>query len=284
MSHNFAVIGYPLGHTMSPIIHKCLFELAGITDSSYEVMEIAPEFPSDNIQKLKSLDGFNITIPHKLAIMKHLDVLSDGAKMYGAVNVVKNDNGVHHGYNTDVDGFMRCVDSLSEGLLGKKVLLFGCGGAGRMMAIKTCSHGGDLTIAVRNAAQSSEVKRVVEDIFVNCSPKSKVRVIDIKDLDNFDTKYDLLINSTPVGMYPNADACIASDKIIANCSYVFDAVYNPTMTQLVAKARAMHGDNTAISGMAMLVWQAVVAHEIWHGYRYKGDDIIALIKEMEKLV
>ena len=167
MSHNFAVIGYPLGHTMSPIIHKCLFELSGIHDHSYEVMEIAPEFLSGNVAKLKALDGFNITIPHKLAIMKHLDVLSDGAKKYGAVNVVKNDNGIYRGYNTDVDGFVRSIDSLSQGLLRKKVLLFGCGGAGRMMAIETCSHGGDLTIAVRNAAQNSEVKRVVEDIYVN---------------------------------------------------------------------------------------------------------------------
>ncbi len=284
MSHNFAVLGYPLGHTMSPIIHKCLFELSGISDSVYDVMEIAPENLEDNIQKLKSLDGFNITIPHKLAIMKYLDTLSDGAKKYGAVNVVKNDNGIYRGYNTDVDGFVRSVDSLQSGLLSKKVLLFGCGGAGRMMAIETCSHGGDLTIAVRNASQNKEVKRVVEDIFVNCSPQSKVRVVDIADIDKFDVKYDLLINSTPVGMYPNTDACIASDKIIANCKFVFDAVYNPSVTQLAQKARAMHGENTAITGMAMLVWQAVVAHEIWDNAHYNKNDIAKLITEMEKLV
>ena len=105
MKKQFAVIGHPIGHTMSPFIHSRLFELAGI-EADYQVMDVAPENLEQVIPSLKELDGFNITIPHKQTIIPYLDELDRVAQMYGSVNTVKTVDGVSSGYTTDPDGFV----------------------------------------------------------------------------------------------------------------------------------------------------------------------------------
>lgn len=270
----YALIGHPLGHSMSPLIHEKLFALSGITDYSYELIDIAPEDLTANENMLRELKGFNITIPHKTAIIPMTDTLGDSAIRYNSVNCISNSGGIMTGYNTDCDGFIRSAELLP---LGGKVLLLGCGGVGRMIAIESALHGAELTIAV--IPQDIQIAQVVmAEILAKCETAS-VRICLVSEIDG---QFDLLINATPVGMYPNNDACAVSDEVIENCLSFFDVIYNPTETLLMKKARSL--GRTAIGGAAMLVYQAVKAHELWYGGEFNAEDISAIIRDVENEV
>lgn len=272
MSRKFAVLGHPLKHTMSPPIHKRLFELAH-KDGEYSAADIAPENLEKSIPELNSMGGYNITIPYKVEIIKYLDRLDASAERYGSVNCVACRDGENVGFNTDCDGFIRALEAGNLKLDGK-VLQLGCGGVGRTFAIETVRHGGSLTIAVR---KGSEYKTVpVLEMIHDIAPEAEVTVTTI---DKIEGSFDLMVNATPAGMFPNVDYCPVSDEVISRCGGLFDAIYNPTETLLMKKFRAL--GKKAVGGMAMLVWQAVVAHEIWDNSEYDVSGIEALIKEME---
>lgn len=272
MKRRYALLGGTLKHTMSPPIHSRLFELRG-RDFEYEIVEASEEKLSDKAAYLNGLSGYNVTIPHKIGIIDYIDRLDKTAEKYHSVNCVNNKNGVLTGYNTDVDGFLRSL-SANGGKLDGKVLLLGAGGVGRMMAIETCCAGGELTIAVLpDFIPQAEI--VKKDILKIC-PDAKVEIVTF---DAIHGSFDVMINATPVGMYPNCDACVVSDKVISSVDFVFDAIYNPRETLLIKKAKSL--GITAVGGMAMLVWQAVSAHEIWDGDSYTNEEVQAIIDEME---
>lgn len=279
----YAIIGYPLGHTLSPNIHKRLFSLSG-REAEYVKMEIPPEELKNRYAELSALGGFNITIPHKVPIIDYCDRLDDGAARYGSVNCIKNGE-EKVGYNTDVLGFTKSIDLLGASL-SSKVLLIGCGGVGRMMAIETALSGGDLTIAVlendKALAQAvvSEIKKMKEDARVKVVTIGG-RVVSASDFDE-KPQFDLLVNASPVGMFPKVEFMPCDEDMLDNVGYVFDVVYNPRDTLLV-KTAEKHGVK-AMSGMAMLVLQAVAAHEIWNGSVFEEKDIKQLISDMEALV
>ncbi len=270
----FALIGYPLGHSMSPFIHKRLFELSGKTED-YELFEIAPENLQQGFETaIERYNGLNVTIPHKTEVIPYLDKFHESAARYNAVNCVTKTDGKLIGYNTDCSGFLRSVD---EKALGRKVIICGCGGAGRMMALEAGAHGADITIAIKDfAAQQAEV--LINEI----NEKFPEVSVNTTDMDNIEGKFDLLANATPVGMYPNTDNCPVSEEVIVNCENVFDAVYNPNETVLVKTAKSL-GKN-AIGGMSMLVLQAVAAHEIWYGAKFTKEQIDELISDASKAV
>lgn len=270
----YGLIGHPLGHSMSPLIHEKLFALSGITDYSYELIDIAPEELCEKEDMLRELKGFNITIPHKTAVIPMTDELGESALRYNSVNCISNVDGRMIGYNTDCDGFLRSTELLP---LSGKVLLLGCGGVGRMIAIEAALRGAVLTIAViPQDIQTAQL--AMAEILAKCSEAS-VKICLVSDIEG---EYDLLINATPVGMFPKTDACAVSDEIIKNCSTFFDVIYNPTETLLMKKAREL--GRTAVGGAAMLVYQAVKAHELWYGGSFSPEDISAIIKDVENEV
>lgn len=269
----YAILGYPLKHTMSPQIHKRLFELEGKA-AEYEICEIPPEELPQKAEYLSSLGGYNITIPYKVDIIKYLDGLDVTAKRYNSVNCVVTSNGKSVGHNTDCTGFLRSLSA--EGMsLGGRVLQIGCGGVGRMIAAEAALHGADLTVVVLPEFVE-DAERVAEEIR-RTVPEAKMRVITH---DRIEGTFDLLINASPVGMYPKTEACPVTEDVIKSCGGVFDVIYNPDETRLMALARA--NGIKAVGGMAMLVWQAVVAHEIWSGAKYRDEDVFAIIDEMRK--
>lgn len=275
MTRQFCLLGEHLPHTMSPPIHTRLFELSG-KDGEYGILELTKEQLSLQADKLKNYTGYNVTIPHKMNIIPFIDKLDKTAERYGAVNCVHNENGVSTGYNTDVFGFLRSLEA-GGGTLGGKVLLVGCGGVGRMMAIEACLAESDLTIAVRES--SLQTTEAVKDDILSLKPNAKVNIVT---LNNIKGSFNLLINSTPVGMFPDVDKFPVDDDVIKNSECVFDAIYNPAETLLLKKAKSF--GNKTINGMAMLVWQAVVAHEIWDNVSYNQEDIDSLILEMQEYV
>ncbi|MDE6764032.1 MAG: shikimate dehydrogenase [Oscillospiraceae bacterium] len=269
----YALLGYPLGHTMSPPIHKRLFELDGKSDAEYEVCEIPPEQLDRKADYLNSLNGYNITIPYKVDIISHLDELDESAKRYNSVNCVVNRNGKNIGFNTDCSGFLRSLEAGGAKLDGR-VLQIGCGGVGRMMAIEAALHGADLTVVALPEFIAGAQEVAEEALKLN--PSAKINVITH---DMISGEFDLLMNASPVGMYPKTDACPVSEEVVKSCKYVFEVIYNPNVTKLMSIAEK--NGIPAIGGMAMLVWQAAVAHEIWNGASYKDEDVEKIITEMK---
>ncbi|MBC8585924.1 shikimate dehydrogenase [Youxingia wuxianensis] len=269
---NYAITGYPLGHTMSPPIHNRLFALANL-DAEYSVISFPPEEFSQRITQLKALDGFNVTIPYKQTVLPFLDELSDGAKLYGAVNVVKNDGGRYLGYNTDVDGFVRTMQSHRISL-ATDVCVLGAGGVGRMFAIESVRQGGNVSVAVRESGLAG-ARELQQEIREKLGAQ-----IAVQDISTLKGPFGLLINATPVGMYPNQDHMPVSEEFLQGIPVVFDCIYNPRHTMLMNKAFAR--GCRVIGGMDMLVWQAVAAHEIWNGSQYEPAQITELIEDMNR--
>lgn len=264
----FAVIGHPIGHTMSPFIHNRLFKLSGI-EAEYTKLDIAPENLDDEYKNvLSKLDGYNITIPHKQNIIPLIDEIDEKAKMYGSVNTVANIDGVAKGYTTDPDGFLKALDAAGIVLDGRVVIL-GCGGVARTMAYEVVLKGLPLLFAVRK--EDVEIAKSLCSEIENTVKGAKVSFCLIDELEG---DIDVLVNATPLGMFPKVDVQPVSDSVINRCASVFDAVYNPLETVLIKKALA--NGAKAVGGMSMLVWQAVVAHEKWDGSVYDKDDIAKL--------
>lgn len=264
----FAVIGHPIGHTMSPFIHKRLFEIQGI-DAEYTKLDIAPENLAREYNKtLSKLDGYNITIPHKQNIIPLIDKIDDKAKMYGSVNTVANLNGVATGYTTDPDGFLKALESAGIAL-GGRVVILGCGGVARTMAYEVALKNLPVMFAVR-----IEDVKIAENLCEDIKNTINGASADYCTIPQLSGNIDVLVNATPIGMYPKIENVPVSDKIIDSCAAVFDAVYNPLETLLVIKAKA--NGAKAVGGMSMLVWQAVVSHEKWDGSVYDPDDIAKL--------
>ncbi|MGN1113695.1 MAG: shikimate dehydrogenase family protein [Oscillospiraceae bacterium] len=275
MSRKYAILGESLKHTMSPPIHKRLFELKN-REFEYEILEIKPEDLKANAEYLASLNGYNITIPHKVGIIDYTDKLDESAKRYNSVNCIDNKNGIHTGYNTDCDGFLRTIRAMNIDFNGSRVLLIGCGGVGRMMAIEAALEGADLYIAVLESDMPLALQAAKE--IKAAKADAKVTIVLNTEIDTSE-QYALLMNACPIGMYPKTDACPVSDEVIKACDSVFDVIYNPRETQLMKKAKAL--GKKASGGMAMLVWQAVSAHEIWDGDTYTDSEVQSIIDEME---
>lgn len=277
MSKQYALLGESLKHTMSPPIHKRLFELKG-REFNYEIIELKAEELESNKDKLLSLTGMNITIPHKIGIIPYCDKLDESAKRYNSVNCIDNKGGVHTGYNTDCDGFLKTISAMGLDFSGE-VLLIGCGGVGRMMAIEASLKGAKLTIAVLKSdiPLAEQVCREIKAMKAD----AEIEIVLNTEIPT-GKKYSLLMNATPVGMFPKTDACPVPDAVIENSGAVFDVIYNPRKTQLIKKAEAL--GKKASGGMAMLVYQAVSAHEIWDNDSYDEKDIARLISDMEDMV
>lgn len=268
---NFYVIGHPLGHSMSPFIHKRLFTIRGV-DADYSAIDIPPErLETDLPVLLREAGGINVTIPHKQAVIPYLDGLRGRAELYRSVNTIKTGQEGCLGYNTDADGFLLALRDGDITLKGR-VLLLGCGGVGRTFACEAALSGCKIVNAVRESdlKQADELRAYVHTL----SPKTDY---DITTLDEIGGEFDLLINATPVGMYPDCDAMPVKAPVLRNIAAVFDAVYNPAETLLLKSARA--NGAKALGGMPMLVWQAVAAHRIWFGADFDRKAVAQLIKD-----
>ncbi len=217
-TQHFAVIGHPIGHTMSPFIHKRLFEIAGV-DADYTKIDVAPESLGEEFKNtLSKLDGFNVTIPHKQNIIQYLDEIDEKAEMYGSVNTVSVKDGKSKGYTTDPDGFLKALEAAGIELDGR-IMILGCGGVARTMAYEIAKKGLEFEFAVRPQDVGKagllclDITRKIPDTKVSFGLMTQII-----------GTVDVLINATPVGMYPNADEQPIHNCAIGRCGAVFDAV------------------------------------------------------------
>ena len=254
----FAVLGESLAHTWSPQIHNSLFAAAGL-DAVYLPVTVPGDRLPSAVDVLRScFAGFNVTIPFKERIIPLLDEVDDAVRACGAVNTVENRGGRLIGHITDGLGMLRAIHEGGVRTNGADVLILGGGGAARVAGYEFLERGGRATIAVRNPEKGAKLAKELAE-----SQSDGMARIAVCPLDAVPGAHDILINCTPVGMYPRTDACPVSDDVIARCGAAFDAVYNPRKTLLLQRA-AQHGI-PVIEGLGMLYYQAVEAEKFWLG-------------------
>lgn len=277
---NFAVVGYPLTHTLSPFIHNFVFDICK-TDAKYTAIEVKPENLSNDYNTiLCCLDGYNVTIPHKQNIISFLSSLDERAALYKSVNTVKNTDNESVGYTTDGLGFLQSLEKNKTPLCGR-VLILGCGGVARVFAFEAALRNCEVVFAVREKSlnKCSAIVSGIREKTLNQRIYFKSAEKLLTDLNKFENGFDFLINATPVGMYPHIDAQPTDDEIIKKSNFVFDAVYNPNQTLLLKKAEAF-GKET-LGGLGMLLYQALESQKIWGLPEISESDEKLLLKELE---
>ena len=252
----YGVIGNPIEHSLSPVMHNAAFEALGL-DAIYLAFRVAEHELGDAIRGAKSLGiaGLNVTIPLKEKALAFVDA-DDVATRIGAINTIDFTSGTPTGYNTDGIGALTVLKERVGEIRGKEVLILGAGGAARAIAFYLDAEGARLTIANRTEDRAAMLASSLHNAdFISLSEEELKR--HIKDAD-------ILINTTSVGMYPRADATLVNAGMMHSRLVVFDIVYNPAETKLLREAKKA-GVQTIIEGVKMLVYQGAASFRIWTG-------------------
>lgn len=247
-----ALFGYPVEHTLSPVMQNAAFDHLGL-DCCYIPFSVSPVSLKQAVESIRALSflGANLTIPHKEAVIPFLDNLDKEAAAIGAVNTIVNCTGKLTGYNTDGKGFMRSLDENLVSPAGKQVLIIGAGGSSRAIAYYLGREAGSLCLYNRSRDKA-------EKLAANLSSQGgDVRVIDsLSDLAGF----DIIINATAIGLKAT-DPLPFDTNVLSSSQVVCDLIY--TRTQLCIQAEAK-GCKT-VGGTGMLLWQGALAFELWTG-------------------
>jgi shikimate dehydrogenase len=266
--------GFPLSHSLSPKLHNAALKAAGL-EGSYSLFPVDPAQPEALAALLErvrrgEIHGLNVTIPHKQAVIPLLDELTETAQAIGAVNTIYARDNRIIGDNTDAAGFWQDVSSLMvnrkskiENLKSKiethqspitnyrSALVLGAGGSARAVVFALQAHGWDVSVAARRIEQAQALV-------------TEFGLQSAHSLDSPISSFDLLVNTTPLGMTPNTDTC-AWQADFPPGAFVYDLVYNPPETVLMKRARAAGLD--AANGLGMLIEQAALAFERWTGHK-----------------
>ncbi len=280
-SYKLGIIGYPIGHTLSPVLYDAAFRELGI-DYSYEILSTPSEDLISQIKHLRSgkYFGFNVTIPHKVPVTLFLSKYDEYVNLTGSVNVVKIEEDLSlSGFNTDVYGFMEAIPKDVD-LTGKKAAIIGTGGAARAVCAGLFYKGiSKIDIYTRNVINSSETLTTLRNRF----DKIEFRAIQSSLMENLED-VDILVNTTPLGMKNfDEDNSPVDDKNIESLkkdAIVYDIVYNPLRTALISKA--IKYNKRYVCGLDMLVHQAARAVEIWT--EEKPDFKLMKIRALEEFL
>lgn len=282
--YKFGLIGYPLSHSMSKVIHEAAFKSIGV-EGTYEILETEQE---DLVERLKFLrrngfQGFNVTIPLKVPVTLFLEGFDNIANIAGSANTIKIlDNNSMYGYNTDVYGFVEAIpEDFRKSLNGEKAVILGNGGAARAVAVGlSILKVKEIDFYVRNIINAAEMVESLRQNF----PDVKMTCKQIESLQNL-SEYKILVNTTPIGMRSKAMGISPVDEDVIKTmnketSIVYDIVYNPLKTELIKMAKKY--DIPTIQGLDMLIYQGAKAFEIWTG---KKPDVLKMkIAALEEMV
>ncbi len=249
------IFGHPVEHTFSPAMHNAAFDRLGL-NWCYLPFHVLPERLGEAVEAIRALGlrGVNVTVPHKESVIRYLDRVDDEAARIGAVNTVVNEEGMLVGYNTDGKGFVRSLEETGVIIAGKKIIVLGAGGAARAVCFSLLSAGvSDLLIVNRTLERA---KQLAGDI--NAVSKAAKATGSL----NSTSGYDILINTTSLGLH-NGDPMPIEDSLLSSSLFVCDLIYNPTRTHLICLAEK-RGCKT-INGLGMLLWQGVLAFNLWTG-------------------
>lgn len=265
----FGVLGDPVSHSLSPVMHNAAFKALGM-DCEYHAFRVS----ADNLEKALNgasalgFGGLNLTIPLKekaLGIVRPTEL----ARQIGAVNTVDFKDGMV-GHNTDGIGAKMALTHAGVAIKGKNVLLLGAGGAARAVAFQLAKEGANVTIANRSIGRAEALARDVTKV-------GKAKASGFDRLGELINDSDILINSTSVGMYPKISETLVTSEMMHKDLTVFDIVYNPQNTLLLMEAKKV-GAKT-IDGVMMLVFQGAEAFRIWTGKTPPVDVMEKAVRE-----
>lgn len=257
------LIGYPLGHSLSPALHEFLMS-AIQRRGRYELFETPNDCLGETIQILKSRSagGFNVTIPHKQAVIAHLDEVSEDAQLIGAVNTVTVRNNHLVGFNTDGIAFKRVLEMKGIEINGKTAMVLGAGGGARAIVLYLIRGGVQkIFLFNRSAARADQLASFFlktaghQNIFTG--PLNKEAVTSALP------SAQLIINATPLGMWPHVDQLPYQFNFDASNHIAVDLVYNPLVTRFLQSARAAGA--AIVDGLDMFIFQGIEAMKIWTG-------------------
>lgn len=250
------LIGHPVEHSFSPPMHNAAFNALNM-DWTYVAFDVEPSNLKSAIDGARSLNikGLNVTIPHKIEVMKYLDEIDEVARLIGAVNTIDFRN--MKGYNTDGIGAVKAIEEVTS-IKNKNVVVAGAGGASRAISFYIAKYGAEsITILNRNVDKASDLAKDINLI-------DDVRADSISQINDYVCEADILIDTTPVGMHPNVDAdAIVGAEDMHEGLVVFDAVYNPNETSLIKQA--IKANAKPVYGIKMLLYQGVESFKIWTG-------------------
>jgi shikimate dehydrogenase len=275
----FAVIGWPLHHSLSPEIHNPALKACAV-EGIYEKVELTLETFEKRVDDLKKIyHGFNITIPYKQRIMEHLDSVNKQAAAVGAVNTAVLQNGSWIGYNTDINGFIKPLLKIKKNF--STILLLGSGGASRAIIYALLIHIKPKQVWL--AARTPEnAEKLASDFMTLC--RQQKCVLDIclfSDAIKYCSQSALIINCTPVGTTPDITETPLPGIIkLADRAVVYDLVYNPQQTRLLKEAKTAGKGIITINGLEMLIEQAAEAFTIWTGKAFPYDVVRSHLKKI----
>jgi len=273
----FCVIGDPIEHSLSPIMHNAAFRHLKI-DAVYVAFNVKEGMLEDAVKGMRSFGicGMNVTMPHKTAIIKHLDENDPVANFVGAVNTVLNADGKLLGFNTDGIGALRALEENGVKLKGKRVLLLGAGGAGRAIAFQLAQETDELVILNRDP---NKARLLADALRKRFNRKVVGNGLLHNVLKNWIEDVDVLINATSVGMHPHQNETPVDKSLLRPNLTVMDIVYNPVETRLLKEAKSVGAK--VIYGTEMLVFQGAASFEIW----FNRPAPVSVMREaiMEKL-
>jgi len=247
------IIGFPLSHSLSPVMQQAALDAAGL-EGSYRLLPTQPEFLRARVQEVRrEFAGANVTLPHKEAIIPFLDELSDEARAIGAVNTIVNRAGLLVGLNTDAPGFLKSLEEAKIAYKHKRVLLLGAGGAARAIAYALKKGGAKVLVHNRTTERA---ERLAEELGVG--------FLSDAALSHALKTCDVLVNTTTVGM-KNPAASPLEANLLPMRGAVVDIVYNPEITRLLLEAG--NAGLKTLGGLPMLVWQGALAFELWTGHK-----------------
>jgi len=256
----YCIIGDPVSHSLSPAMHNAAFKSLSM-DDVYIAYKVSSHELESSVESLRSvkISGFNVTIPHKIAVLQYLDEVDLLSRKAGAVNTVASIDGRFKGFNTDIQGFLQPLLNRGIDFRGLSVLLFGAGGSARAVVASLSSVTGisKLVVANRTYNKSSELSKKAELQGLTSS------VSMIEEAKVMAKRFDLIVNATSVGLQSNESILDSED--IDGSSTVYDLVYRPVMTKLLENAREKGA--RIIYGYEMLLEQGAQAFEIWTGLK-----------------
>ncbi|MDO9464777.1 MAG: shikimate dehydrogenase [bacterium] len=257
-----AVIGNPIGHSLSPAIHNAAFDHLGL---NYVYVAFKVEDVSSAIAGVRGLGirGLSVTIPHKVEVIKYLDEIDEIAMQIGSVNTIVNENRNLKGYTTDGTAAVRSLKEKGVDIRGKKILILGSGGAARAIAFTLIMKEKPASLVIGGIIKD-ELDKLVQDVKGFGSLDSRYLtgfITNGKSLEKRLQDVDILIQCTPVGMYPGIDDTPVLKRLLRSSLTVFDIIYTPLKTRLARDAEET--GCVVVSGIDMFVYQAALQFELW---------------------
>jgi shikimate 5-dehydrogenase len=259
----YGIIGHPIGHSLSPLMHNTAFEALGLS-ASMSAFDIEPQSLKEALQGFMTMEfgGINVTIPHKESIIPLLDVIDEEASIIGAVNTVKFQDRRTIGFNTDAFGFLQTLEPIRSSIDGGKFVVLGSGGAARAVVYVLLKHfrTSQIVIASRSISHANDLIEHFKG-----SNQTKLSPFDPSNpqFARIFEASDVVINATPAGMFPKTNELPIPNPPFRAGQTAMDLIYRPVKTQFLQ--RASHVGARIISGLEMFVHQGARAFEIWTG-------------------